>query len=669
MHYNISKSDSFERSSDTSVSPDVNNRDKATKKSSSEDERDKDSGKNDSDKVYPDIRKLPKRLVNNRAGLFIGIALAVLFIGGWLFSIIFDFKGEQVPLSEVVQDVKDGNYEKVIERNGYVILEQTEKMQVGAVEKEVKSRKYALIKNAGDDSFESMMAQRGVTLKSYEYKPNAEFGLGDLIWTGIFIAAIVLLFMLVKNMQSSGGKILEFGQSKARLIFGKKVKTTFDDVAGIDDAKEELVEIVDFLKNPKKYFAAGARIPKGVLLVGAPGTGKTLLAKAVAGEAGVPFFHTSGSEFEEMLVGAGASRVRDLFKKAKRATPCIIFVDEVDAIAKKRGTVLHSGNTEQTLNQLLVEMDGLEERNNLIILAATNRPDTLDPAILRPGRFDRTVVVQMPDCEGRRKILDVHAKGKKFGDNVDIDLIAKKTIGYSGADLENLLNEAAIMSAKDNRKVIQQDDLLEAYLKVKLGRQKKNKRTEEDIKRVAYHEAGHAIVAKFTEGADPVEQVSIIPRGYSGGVTVFVPKEDSSFTTRGQMLAQIQHATGGYLAEEMFLEDVSGGASEDIKNATEIAKKMVKKFGMSEKLGFVRFSDEQESAYLGYKYDSGHGYSEETAKIIDEEVRRIINSVMQRAREILSANKAKVEKLVKTLLENEVVLKDELEDIVGGKTE
>ncbi|MBD3328909.1 ATP-dependent zinc metalloprotease FtsH [Candidatus Dojkabacteria bacterium] len=647
MNVNVSKEDSSKASGGKTSGKQQNN-----------------SGKNGGNKM-PDIRKLPSVVGKKRLGVIISIILSIVILGIWLVSVFVDFKGEQVPLSEVVSDVKEGNYENVIERNGYVILEQVDTIKVGAVEKEAKSRKYALIKNAGDQSFESMMAERGIVLESYEYRPNAEFGLGDLIWSGILIAGVVLLFMLVKNMQSSGGKILEFGQSKARLIFGKKVKTTFDDVAGIDDSKEELVEVVDFLKNPKKYFEAGARIPKGVLLVGAPGTGKTLLAKAVAGEAGVPFFHTSGSEFEEMLVGAGASRVRDLFKKAKRATPCIIFIDEVDAIAKKRGTVLHSGNTEQTLNQLLVEMDGLEDRNNIIILAATNRPDTLDPAILRPGRFDRTVVVQMPDYEGRKEIMKVHSKGKKFGDDVDLDLIAKKTIGYSGADLENLLNEAAIMSAKDNRKVIKQEDLLESYLKVKLGRQKKNKRTEDDIKRVAYHEAGHAIVAQFTKGADPVEQVSIIPRGYTGGVTVFVPKEDSSFTTRTQMLAQIQHATGGYLAEEMFLEDVSGGASEDIKSATEVAKKMVKKFGMSKKLGFVRFSDEEESSYLGYKYDSGHGYSEETAKIIDEEVRMIIGSVLDEARSILERNRDKVEALVAALLANEVVLKDELNEIIG----
>ena len=295
--------------------------------------------------------------------------------------------------------------------------------------------------------------------------------------------AVVFGYVMLKNLQSSSGKIMDFGESKARLLFGKKTGMTFDSVAGIDEVKEELTEIVDFLKNPKKYVEAGARIPKGVLLAGAPGTGKTLLAKAIAGEAGVPFFHTSGSEFEEMLVGAGASRVRDLFKKARKASPCIVFIDEIDAVAKKRGTVLHSGAGEQTLNQILVEMDGLEERENVIVLAATNRPDVLDTAILRPGRFDRTVVVPMPDAKGRKAILDVHAKNKKFEDGVDLDTLAKKTVGYSGADLENLLNESAIMAAKDNRKKISQDDLMEAYLKVKLGRKKKGDKEEKDIKK------------------------------------------------------------------------------------------------------------------------------------------------------------------------------------------
>ena len=366
---------------------------------------------------------------------------------------------------------------------------------------------------------------------------------------------------------------MDFGQSKARLLMGKKTGISFDNVAGIDEVKEELTEIVDFLQKPKKYAAAGARIPKGVLLAGAPGTGKTLLAKAVAGEAGVPFFHTSGSEFEEMLVGAGASRVRDLFKKARKAAPCIIFIDEIDAVAKKRGTVLHSGAGEQTLNQILVEMDGLEERTNVIILAATNRPDVLDPAILRPGRFDRTVAVPMPDFKGREEILEVHAKNKKFDETVDLGAIAKKTIGYSGADLENLLNEAAIMAALEDRKIITHEDIAESYLKVKLGRKKKGEiKDADDLRTTAYHEAGHAIVSKFTPGSDPVEQVSIISRGMTGGVTVYLPEKDTKHLFKDQILAHLASGVAGRAAEELFIGRISTGASGDIRQISGLAR-------------------------------------------------------------------------------------------------
>ena len=388
------------------------------------------------------------------------------------------------------------------------------------------------------------------------------------------------------------------------------------------------------------------------------------MAKAVAGEAGVPFFHSSGSEFEEMLVGAGASRVRDLFNKARKAAPCIIFIDEIDAVAKKRGTVLHSGAGEQTLNQILVEMDGLEERTNVIVLAATNRPDVLDPAILRPGRFDRTVVVPMPDFKGRKEILEVHAKNKKFEEDVNLEDLGKKTIGYSGADLENLLNEAAIMAALEDRKVINREDIAEAYLKVKLGRKKRDQeKDEEDIKTTAYHEAGHAIVAKFTPYSDPIEQVSIISRGMAGGVTVYLPEKDTKHLFKDQILAHMCSGVAGRAAEELFIGRISTGASSDIENVTEMAREMVTQYGMSDKLGMVKYGDEEQTKNLGYSYGGGRAYSEEYAKRIDDEVKKLVDDAYSDAKKVLEDHKEEVEKLVKMLLEKEVVTGEEFESI------
>lgn len=568
----------------------------------------------------------------------------------------FNSQGEEVPLSEVVKSISEGKYDEVILRDDMV----TVVFKDGNTE----TNKYALIP-AGTD-FYSILADSDVDIKNLEndfYKPRLGITFGDVISFVFLGAGLVMVYMLIKNMQQSGGKIMDFGQSKARLLFGKKTGISFDDVAGIDEVKDELTEIVDFLKQPKKYLNIGARIPKGVLLAGAPGTGKTLLARAVAGEAGVPFFHTSGSEFEEMLVGAGASRVRDLFNKARKASPCIIFIDEIDAVAKKRGTVLHSGAGEQTLNQILVEMDGLEGRENVIVLAATNRPDVLDPAILRPGRFDRTVIVPMPDYQGRREIIQVHAKNKKFEEGVDLDLIAKKTIGYSGADLENLLNEAAIMAAREGNKKINQGDLLEAYLKVKLGRKKKGASTEEDLKVTAYHEAGHAIVAKFTKYASPVEQVSIIPRGMSGGVTVYLPEDDKKHLYKDELLANLRSSVGGRASESLFIGRITTGASADIESATSVAREMITQYGMSDKLGMVKYGDMEETKHLGYSYGGGRDYSEKYAEMIDEEVKKLIDNAYEDAKKILTENKEYVERLVKMLIENEVVSKDEFDSL------
>lgn len=607
-----------------------------------------------------DIRKLPVRKKYRIPTIVLILGIALFLSLGSFGLRKFGYKGDEVAVSEIVKDISEKRYDKIHLKDNEIILIKNENKDGTKVQK----RKYALLPS--NSNFFDILSNAGIKVQDLEndfYKPNINITFGDIL-TFLFLGvAVVFGYVMLKNLQSSGGKIMDFGESKARLLFGKKTGTSFSSVAGIDEVKEELTEIVDFLKNPKKYMEAGARIPKGVLLAGAPGTGKTLLAKAIAGEAGVPFFHTSGSEFEEMLVGAGASRVRDLFKKARKASPCIVFIDEIDAVAKKRGTVLHSGAGEQTLNQILVEMDGLEERENVIVLAATNRPDVLDTAILRPGRFDRTVVVPMPDAKGRKAILDVHAKNKKFEDGVDLDTLAKKTVGYSGADLENLLNEAAIMTAKDDRKKISQDDLMEAYLKVKLGRKKKGDKGEEDIKKTAYHEAGHAIVAKFTEGSDPVEQISIISRGMSGGVTVYLPEKERDTLFKKQMLAWLRSGVGGRAAEELFLGDISSGASSDIEHVTDVAKEMVMKYGMSEKLGMVKYGDLEETKHLGYAYGGGRDFSEDTAKAIDAEVKRLIDDAYTDAKKLLTDHRDDVEKLVKLLLEKEVVTREEFDSL------
>lgn len=603
--------------------------------------------------VKIDIRKMPERRLNIPS-IVVSLILTGLLAAGFFYIRSLGTKGSEVSVSQIVTDISDKKYEKIILQDGKVTLQKKDGNNT--------TNEYALLASGTD--FYQLLSDAGINVKDMSndfYQPAMGISFSDIISIVFLIVGGVLVFIMVKNMQASGGKIMDFGESKAKLLFGKKTGISFDDVAGIEEVKEELTEIVDFLKNPKKYLAAGARIPKGVLLAGAPGTGKTLLAKAVAGEAGVPFFHTSGSEFEEMLVGAGASRVRDLFKKARNVAPCIVFIDEIDAVAKKRGTVLHSGAGEQTLNQILVEMDGLEGRENVIVLAATNRPDVLDPAILRPGRFDRMVVVPMPDMKGRKAILDVHAKNKKFENIEDLNTLAKKTVGYSGADLENLLNEAAIMAAKEDRKKISHEDLMESYLKVKLGRKKKGDKESDDIKKTAYHEAGHAIVAKFTEGSDPVEQVSIISRGMSGGVTVYLPEKERVFLQKKQLLAWLRTGVAGRAAEEVFLDDVSSGASNDIEQVTKTAKEMVTQYGMSEKLGLVKYGEMEETEHLGYTYGGGKDFSEKTAQIIDEEIKRLMDEAYEYSKKLLKEKKEYVEKLVKILVDKEVVTREEFD--------
>lgn len=516
-------------------------------------------------------------------------------------------------------------------------------------------------------TFTTLLQEENIplTIDTVEIIPTnvpATIGLSDVLTILTLVGFAILGVMLFKGMQGSSMGIMQFGQSKAKVFFGAKPDVTFKDVAGINEARDELNEIVDFLRNPMKYRKLGARIPKGVLMVGAPGTGKTLLARAIAGEAGVPFFHTSGSEFEEMLVGAGASRVRDLFTKAKKAAPALIFIDEIDAVARKRGTRIQSGATEQTLNQILVEMDGFEKNMSVIVLAATNRPDVLDPAILRPGRFDRQIRIDLPDMEGRKEILEVHGKNKPFDSDVDLEKVAKRTVGFTGADLENILNEAAIIAAREEKKKITMLDIEEAVSKVVLGPAKKSrKRTDKEVQLVAYHEAGHAVVAKFTPESTPVDKISIVSRGSSGGVTMFTPEKDEYIVSRRKLIADIIVSLGGRAAEEVALDDISTGASNDIEKATTVAKRMIQRFGMSEKLGLVRYGEFEDSDYLGYGYSESKDFSEKTAEEIDREVREIILGCYNAAKKILIDNRDKLDKVANTLLEKEVLGKDEFD--------
>ncbi len=488
---------------------------------------------------------------------------------------------------------------------------------------------------------------------------------------GLLIIFLIFWFFMMNPGNNQGGnKTMTFGKSRARMInTAEKNKITFDDVAGVDEEKEELEEIVEFLKNPKKYTDMGARIPKGVLLVGQPGTGKTLLAKAVAGEAGVPFFIISGSDFVEMFVGVGASRVRDLFEQAKRNAPCIIFIDEIDAVGRQRGAGLGGGHDEreQTLNQLLVEMDGFSANEGVIVLAATNRPDVLDKALLRAGRFDRQIVVGAPDVKAREQILEVHSKKKRLSDDVDLRIIAKNTSGFAGADLENVLNEAALLAARRNKTEIGMQEIEDAMVKVTMGPEKKTKvRSDHEKKLVAYHEAGHAVVSKFLPTQDPVHEISIVPRGMAGGYTMYRPTEDKSFMSKTAMEEQIISLLGGRVAEALILNDISTGASNDIERASQIARSMVTVYGMSSRLGAIMYGQGQGEVFLGRDLAQTKNYSEETAAIIDEEVKAIIDRAYNTAKEILSANIDKLHIVAGILLEKEKIDGEEFDRVFNS---
>ena len=510
--------------------------------------------------------------------------------------------------------------------------------------------------------------EKTITYRTDE--PQGDSILLSLLPTLIMIGALVFFFFIIMNQSGGGGKAMSFGKSRAKLQKDSDLrKVTFKDVAGLDEEKEELSEVVDFLRNPKKYNSLGARIPKGILLVGPPGTGKTYISKATAGEAGVPFFTISGSDFVEMFVGVGASRVRDLFEQAKKNAPCIIFIDEIDAVGRKRGAGLGGGHDEreQTLNQLLVEMDGFGENTGIIILAATNRPDILDPALLRPGRFDRQIVIGAPDIKGREEIFRVHSRNKPLADEVDPKVLARRTPGFTPADIENMLNEAALLTARRNGMKIRMDEIEEAITKVIAGPEKKSRVISEEERRLtAFHEAGHAVVAHSLPKTDPVHQITIVPRGRAGGFTMILPKEDKYYGTKTSMREQIIHLLGGRVAEMLTLDDISTGASNDIMRATEIAKDMVTKYGFSDKLGPVNYSSSDE-VFLGKDFSTRQNYSEETASEIDEEVKNIVEACFEEAKAILSEHMDKLQTVAEALLEIETLSGEQFELLYSGK--
>ena len=492
-------------------------------------------------------------------------------------------------------------------------------------------------------------------------------------WTGILSSVLPMLlivglwFLMMNNQGGGGGRVMNFGKSRARRYDEDKIKVTFKDVAGAAEAKQELQEVVEFLKEPQKYNELGAKIPKGVLLYGPPGTGKTLLAKAVAGEAGVPFFSISGSDFVEMFVGVGASRVRDLFEQAKKSAPCIVFIDEIDAVGRQRGAGLGGGHDEreQTLNQLLVEMDGFGANEGIIMIAATNRPDILDPALLRPGRFDRQIVVDRPDIKGRTEILKVHVKGKPIADDVKLEIIAQRTPGFTGADLSNLVNEAALMAARKNKKKINMPEMEEAAERVIMGPERKSRVISDNEKRLtAYHEGGHTIVGMLLEHTDPVHKVTIIPRGRAGGYTLSLPKEDRYYATRSEMLDELKVLLGGRVAEALVLKEISSGASNDLQRATALARQMICEYGMSEKIGPVTFGHRQDQVFLGRDIARDKDYSEEVAAEIDKEVRAFLDDAYAATEKLLNENMDKLHLIAEALIERETLEKEEIADIV-----
>lgn len=592
------------------------------------------------------------------SGATVVVFIAVIFFVLWMTSRV-QMRGQEITFTQFEQEIKDDNVTEVV-------INQNKAVPTGVVTLTLRDSRETGRVNVSDVN----ETQKLLDKNDVEYRISAIPQDSVLSTTVLPVVLMLVGFMFITmmmNRQSGGAnaKAMNFGKSRARMSSENDKKVTFADVAGLQEEKEELAEIVDFLKSPKKYVQVGARIPKGMLLEGPPGTGKTLLAKAVAGEAGVPFFTISGSDFVEMFVGVGASRVRDLFQDAKKNAPCIIFIDEIDAVARRRGSGLGGGHDEreQTLNQMLVEMDGFGVNEGIIVMAATNRKDILDPAILRPGRFDRNVVVGRPDVKGREEILKVHARNKPLGDDVDLKQIAQTTSGFTGADLENLLNEAAILAAKENRVYIQQADIRHAFVKVGIGPEKKSRVVSEKERRItAYHEAGHAILFHVLPDVGPVYSVSIVPTGGAGGYTMPLPEGDDMFNTKGHMLQEITVSLGGRVAEEQIFDDITTGASQDIRQATAIAKSMITKFGMSERLGLINYDNDSDEVFIGR--DFGHtsrGYGEKVAGTIDEEVKRIIDECYLKAKAILEEHQSVLEACAQLLLEKEKITRSEFE--------
>ncbi len=578
------------------------------------------------------------------------------------FMVTSPEKTPQLQYSEFIRELDEDKLSSVVIEADKITAERKDKTKF---EVEYPSPAYALEFSSEDIKEKALEKGLQVSFKTQEV------AWWEYIIPYLFPLLILVVFtMLMLRSQGGGKNAMNFGKSKARMMTDKDKVVTFADVAGADEEKQDLEEVVSFLKDPKKYTDIGARIPKGVLLVGPPGTGKTLLAKAVAGEAGVSFFSISGSDFVEMFVGVGASRVRDLFEQAKKNMPAVIFIDEIDAVGRHRGAGIGGGNDEreQTLNQLLVEMDGFGTNTGIIIIAATNRPDILDPALMRPGRFDRQVVVNVPDLKGREEILKVHARGKKFTDDVNLADVAKTTAGFTGADLENLLNEAAILAVRDKSKEIRPVDIQQALMKVVIGTEKKsNMMNEQEKKLTAIHEAGHAIITRLLPSQDPVHEVSIIPRGLAGGYTMHIPTEEKSYHTKNQMLDELKVLLGGRAAEQLKLGDISTGASNDIERATDIARKMIMRFGMSEKFGPVAYGSGSNEVFLGKEWTQTKNYSESIAAEIDMAVREIINDAYDEALQLLRDNDAKLENVSACLLNLEKLNGEQFERAFNGE--
>lgn len=610
--------------------------------------------------------------MKNTAGLIKNFV--VFFIIFILIAAVFSYlsnpdkEDKQMSLSQLVTKIENGKVSS-IEVEGDTMNVKMDSGEESKVKKESGESTAELLSNMGVSP--KKIAEAGITIKGESdlekwILPVLSFVLPFLIIAGF-------IYFMMRGVQGANTKAMMFGQSKAK-EFSKdtKKKVTFSDVAGSREPKEELGEVIEFLKSPKKFISLGAEIPKGFLLLGPPGTGKTLMARAVAGEADVPFFHISGSEFVEMFVGVGASRVRDMFAKAKKNAPCIVFIDEIDAVGRKRGAGLGGSHDEreQTLNQILVEMDGFDPHTNVIVIAATNRPDVLDPALLRPGRFDRRVVVDIPDLKEREAILKVHAKGKPISDKVDLKRVAERTPGFSGADLDNLLNEAAILTARKNEKKITIDHIYDSIEKVMMGPERKSRViTDKEKKTTAYHEAAHALVAHNLPHTDPVQKVSIIARGRAAGYTLKTPKDDKRMHSRSEFVEELSVLLAGHTAEKMILKDITTGANSDLRKATALARSLVTEYGMSDKLPPRTYGQSQDMVFLGKEIHEQRDYSEETAQMIDKEIEHLIQEAINTAKDILSDNKPVLEKVVKELYEKETIEKEEFENIVGEKKE